>query len=79
MKFVLNIPENGRLEYDTYEDAIFALYQVRGSLDGISMDEIDDSGSVVRHVKSEELHQVIANMDAISPATVLLGKPGRTL
>lgn len=79
MKFVLKIPEAGALEFPEYSDAIFALTQVHGSLDGIKLEERDDRGNVRGIVQGEDLERIVAETRGIAGASVLLRHPGRTL
>ena len=79
MRYILNIPNRGRIEFPEYKDAIFALGFHRAGIDHITMDEVDDEGNVVGHLGNEELRKVVADLDALAAGTVLLGKPGRTL
>lgn len=77
MAFKLNIPGHKPRLFDTYQEVLSALYGK--STDHMTLDELNEDGSVRVHLNSEELRNVVLDLDAISPLTVLWGKSKRTL
>lgn len=79
MRYILRIPETGPVEFPEYKDVIFALTQVKGSLAGLELDELDNRGNVRATLNSDELEQIVTEARGIIGGSVLLGNLGRTL
>jgi len=65
----LVIPNKGQVEFEDYQEAIFALRPYRNNLDGIYLQELNDDGSLHAQLDNAELRKIILEMDALSLPT----------
>lgn len=79
MRYILRIPETGPVEFPEYKDVIFALTQVKGSLAGLTLEELDERGNVHATLDSDDLEQIVTEARSILGSSVLLGSLGKTL
>jgi hypothetical protein len=70
MIFRLVIPNKGQVEFDDYQQAIFALRPFRNNLDGIYLQELEEDGSLHAQLDNVELRKIVLEMDALSLLTV---------
>lgn len=77
MTYRLNIPGHRPRRFESYSEVLAALYGK--STDHMTLDELNEDGSVRVTLNSDELRNVVQDLDAISPSTVLWTKTKRTL
>ena len=72
-RFRIQIPNSRDVEFDTYEEALFALRHT--GVDHATMVELDENGNVHGSLTNEELRVAVAETDAIPSLSVYYQTP----